>query len=122
MKAALIAFLVLIGTRAYTSPQTRALEQRAGIDLLAADYVHLGRGNYGVIIPDKTPFDSDAEARRRYQHAFVAGFESGFSGILHPYVPETRPVLTGELEGWSAGQWSGYRAHQKEVLSSHKRG
>ena len=118
MKSLAVLFLSLQSVIA--APQERAFEPRAGMDLLAADYVHTGRGNHRVILPDKTPFDSDTGARKRYREAFVAGFESGFSGILSPYVPKTRPVLTGELEGWSAGQWSGYRAHQKESIPPHK--
>jgi len=122
MKVTWIILLIFVGFRVFAAPQEKDFERRAGTDLLSTDYVHTGHGKHCVILPDKTPFDSDPAARKRYQQAFVAGFESGFSGVLRPYASKTQPTLVGEVEGWSAGQWSGYRAHQKESILFHKSG
>ena len=94
--------------------ETRTVEQHKRVDLLTADYLHDGKGSLLIVLPDKTPFDSDAEARKRYRNAFAAGFQSGFKGVLSQHVPSAEPCPYGELEGWCAGQWAGYRAHEKE--------
>jgi tetratricopeptide (TPR) repeat protein len=95
-----------------------ATGQRKGVDLLTADSTHDAKGNLMVILPDKTPFDADAPARKRYLDAYVEGFRSGYAGRLVVREVTSAPLLPGEVEGWSAGQWTGYRAHQKEDLPS----
>ena len=117
MKTLLFLFLMLAAVLAKASPDERADEQGKGVDLLTIGCIHDAYRNLVIILPDKTPFDAEPDARKRYLDAYTDGFRSGYTGRLSVHETTPQPLLTGELEGWSAGQWTGYRAHQKEELS-----
>lgn len=113
----LLFVLLIAAPLAEASPEGTAAAQHKGVDLLIADCCHDGRGNLLIFLPDKTPFDSDTDAHKRYLDAYAAGFESGYAGDLSVRHETSQLLLPGELEGWSAGQWTGYRSQQKETLS-----
>jgi len=109
--------LLITASSLSASPQVATASRPKGIDLLTADHVSDAKGNVLVVLPSKTPFDADADARKRYLDAYAAGFESGYAGKLLMHNVPSRPLVRGELEGWSAGQWTGFRSHEKEALS-----
>lgn len=117
MKALLLFALVIAASLAEAAPEGVTAAQHKGVDLLTADCVHDAYGKLVVILPKKTPFDSDVNACKRYLDAYETGFRSGYAGHLTARPEGAQLLSSGDLEGWSAGQWTGYRSQQKEALS-----
>lgn len=107
MKTLLFFALAVVASSVNASPDETTGARRKGIDMLAADCVHDARGHVLVVLPDKTPFDSNADARRHYLDAYAAGFRSGYTGKLSLHDATSQALMPGELERWSAGQWTG---------------
>jgi hypothetical protein len=64
-----------------------------------------------VPVPEKTPYDHHAEARRSYLGAYESGYRYGLAGLLMSISFASDPLSRAADAGWRDGHSAGMERH-----------
>lgn len=68
-----------------------------------------------IPVPEKTPYDYDADARRSYLGAYEAGYRYGLAGLHVCILFASDPLSRAADAGWRDGQSVGSERHSADL-------